>query len=157
MTAEARRTGARPAPRFLLRIFWALHRAIYRGSGGRIGLSRPQAGKRFGMLRLTTVGRKSGQRRQAMVGYYPDGANLVTLAMNGWGRAEPAWWLNLQADPEATVELADGPRTVRAREAMGSERDRLWVAFQDYPGWGDVDSLSQYRLGSTAVVVFEPH
>jgi deazaflavin-dependent oxidoreductase (nitroreductase family) len=156
MTAEARRADARPAPRFLLRIFWALHRAIYRGTGGRIGLSRPQAGKRFGMLRLTTVGRKSGQRRQAMIGYYPDGQNLVTLAMNGWGEAEPAWWLNLQAHPEATVETPDGPVSVRAREAVGAERDRLWQTFADYPGWGDVETLAPHRSGPTAVVVLEP-
>lgn len=156
MTAEARRTDARPAPRFLLRIFWALHRAIYRGTGGRIGLSRPQAGKRFGMLRLTTVGRKSGERRQAMVGYFPDGTNLVTLAMNGWGEAEPSWWLNLQARPEAKVETPHGRASVRAREAVGAERDRLWRGFSEYPGWGDVNALTSHRARPTAVVVLEP-
>lgn len=147
---------AKPAPRFLLRIFWAIHRAIYRGTGGRVGLSRPQAGKRFGMLRLTTVGRRSGQRREAMVGYYPDGRNLVTLAMNGWGQAEPAWWLNLQAQPDATADLPDGRRRVRAREAVGAERDRLWIGFREYPGWGDVEALAGQRASSTAVVVLEP-
>jgi F420H(2)-dependent quinone reductase len=147
---------ARPAPRFLLRIFWAIHRAIYRGTGGRIGLSRPRAGKKFGMLRLTTVGRRSGQRREAMVGYFPDGQNLVTLAMNGWGEAEPAWWLNLQVQPEATVDLPGGHRTVRAREAVGAERDRLWTGFLDYPGWGDVEALAGQRTRPTAVVVLEP-
>jgi deazaflavin-dependent oxidoreductase (nitroreductase family) len=146
---------ARPAPRALLRVFWAAHRAIYRVTRGRIGLSRPQAGKRFGMLRLTTVGRTSGQRRQAMIGYYPDGENLVTLAMNGWGDAEPAWWLNLQARAEAVVDLPDGPRQVRAREAAGIERDRLWGVFRDYPGWGDVEALSAHRSAPTAVVVLE--
>ena len=147
---------ARPAPRFLLRIFWAIHRAIYRGTGGRIGLSRPQVGKRFGMLRLTTVGRRSGQRRQAMIGYFPDGQNLVTLAMNGWGHDEPAWWLNLLAQPDATVDLPDGPRWVRAREAVGAERERLWIGFRDFPGWGDVEALAGQRSRSTAVVVLQP-
>lgn len=153
-TATTQRT--RPAPRFLLRIFWAIHRAIFRVTGGRIGLSRPIAGKRFGMLRLTTVGRRSGQRREVMVGYFPDGQNLVTLAMNGWGEDEPAWWLNLLARPEATVDLPDGRITVRAREAVGAERDRLWSGFRDFPGWGDVEVLAGHRSRTTAVVVFEP-
>lgn len=43
---------AKPVPRFFLKVFWAIHRAVFRGTGGRIGLSRPVAGKRFGMLRL---------------------------------------------------------------------------------------------------------
>lgn len=147
---------ARPVPRFLLRIFWAMHRAIYRGTGGRIGLSRPASGQRFGMLRLTTVGRRSGQRRQVMIGYYPDGQNLITLAMNGWGDAEPAWWLNLLAQPEASVEMPDGQRALRAREAIGAERERLWSGFRDYPGWGDIETLAGHRSRRTAVVVLEP-
>jgi F420H(2)-dependent quinone reductase len=56
-----------------------LHRVVDRLSGGRIGLSLPEAGHRFGMMRLTTVGRRSGQSRVAIVGYYRDGENLVTL------------------------------------------------------------------------------
>jgi deazaflavin-dependent oxidoreductase (nitroreductase family) len=134
-----------------------LHRAIYRFSGSQIGLSRPEAGRRFGMLRLTTLGRRSGQPRVAIVGYYEDGPNLVTLAMNGWADAEPAWWLNLQAQPDTTVDLADGPRTVRARAAAGAERERLWASFRDYPGWGDdIDALAARRSTKTAVVVLEP-
>ena len=156
MTA-AQEQPARPVARPLIRTFWALHRGLYRITGGRFGLSRPQAGKRFGMMRLTTVGRKSGQPRSAMVGYYEDGPNLVTMAMNGWGKADPAWWLNLQAQPETTVELPDGSRRVRARVAAGDERDRLWAKFRDYPGWGDnLDGLAAHRARQTAVVVLEP-
>jgi hypothetical protein len=92
-----------------------------------------------------------------MVGYFEDGANLVTLAMNGWGDAEPAWWLNLRATPEATVELPDGPRRVLARAAVGKERDGLWAVFRDYPGWGaDLEGLAARRPVETAVVVLEP-
>ena len=96
-----------------------LHRAAYRVTGGGFGLSRPVAGSKFGMLRLTTIGRRSGEARVAIVGYYEDGPNLVTLAMNGWGEKEPAWWLNLQAQPDTTVELPGETRAVR-----GSRRDR---------------------------------
>ena len=156
MTA-VREGGPRTPPRFVVRIFWMLHRGLYRFSGGRIGLSRPEAGSKFGMLRLATVGRHTGQPRIAIVGYYEDGPNLVTLAMNGWGRSEPAWWLNLQAQPDTTVGLADGPRAVRARAATGAERDRLWARFADFPGWGDdIDALARRRPEETAVVVFEP-
>jgi hypothetical protein len=92
-----------------------------------------------------------------MIGYYPDGENLVTLAMNGWADADPAWWLNLQARPETTVDLPDGSRRVRARVATGTERDRLWATFRNYPGWGDdIDALAARRSRETAVVVFEP-
>jgi F420H(2)-dependent quinone reductase len=144
-------------PRPLIRTFWALHRFAHRATGGRFGLKRPETGSTFGMMRLTTTGRRSGRSRTAIVGYFEDGANLVTLAMNGWGEAEPAWWLNLQSNPDATVVLPDGPRSVRARAATGDERDRLWASFLDYPGWGDdITALAAGRPGATAVVVLEP-
>ncbi len=156
MTAASGQVAKTP-PRILVRTFWALHRAAYRATGGRFGLSRPEAGRKFGMLQLSTVGRRSGQPRTTMIGYYPDGDNLVTLAMNGWADAEPAWWLNLQALPDTTVTLPDGPRRVHARSATGAERDRLWARFRDFPGWGDdLDALAARRSIETAVVVLEP-
>ena len=156
MTA-LRETAPRTPPRIVIRTFWLLHRAAVRLSGGRFGLSRPVTGSSFGTLRLTTIGRRSGQPRVAIVGYYEDGPNLVTLAMNGWGEKEPAWWLNLQAQPDTTVELPGERRAVRARAATGDERDRLWATFAEYPGWGDdLDGLASRRSHGTAVVVLEP-
>jgi deazaflavin-dependent oxidoreductase (nitroreductase family) len=115
------------------------------------------AGSKFGMLRLTTIGRRSGESRVAIIGYYEDGPNLVTLAMNGWGQKEPAWWLNLQGQPDTTVDLAGETRAIRARVAIGEERDRLWAKFADYPGWGDdIDGLASQRTRPAAVVVLEP-
>jgi F420H(2)-dependent quinone reductase len=92
-------------------MFWHAHRRVVRASGGRKGLWIPRPGK-WGALRLTTTGRRSGQPRSVILGYYEDGPDLVSMAMNGWGAAEPAWWLNLQADPQAVVELAGGIRRV---------------------------------------------
>src|SRR5262245_34001418 len=112
-------------PRWVIRLAWSVHRALYRITGGRFGL-RPPSAKTYGMMRLHTIGRRSGEPRIAILGYYEDGPNLYTLAMNGWGAAEPAWWLNLQAQPEATVELPDGGREITARAATGEERERLW-------------------------------
>ena len=83
----------------------------------------------WGMLRLKTVGRQTGKERVAIVGYIEDGANLVTPAMNGWADPEPAWWLNLQANPEAVVELRGESRRVVARAAVGDERRRLWEMY----------------------------
>jgi deazaflavin-dependent oxidoreductase (nitroreductase family) len=153
MTADQERTATIP-PRLFVRIAWVLHRALYRFSGGRIGLRPPVAGTKFGMLRLTTLGRRSGQPRVAIVGYYEDGPNLVTLAMNGWAEAEPAWWLNLQAQPETVVELKDGLRAVRGRAAEGEERDRLWARWREFSA--DYDAWAAMRSGKTAVVVLEP-
>lgn len=153
MTAAGERTATIP-PRWFVRIAWVLHRALYRFSGGRIGLRPPEEGEKFGMLRLRTTGRRSGQPRVAIVGYYEDGANLVTLAMNGWAEAEPAWWLNLQAQPDTTVELKDGPRAVRGRAAKGEERDRLWARWREFSA--DYDAWAAMRSGMTAVVVLEP-
>ncbi len=144
-------------PRALIRIFWAIHKATVHLSRGRVGLWRPRAGKRFGTMQLTTVGRHSGLSRKVIVGYFEDGPNLLTLAMNGWADAEPGWWINLQARPEASVLLRTGARRVRARPAAGEERGRLWARVGDYPGWGDdIDDLATRRSMDTTVVVFEP-
>lgn len=151
MTPGQERTAKVP-PRVFVRTAWVLHRALLRFSGGRLGLRPP--GKAFGMLRLETIGRRSGQPRVAIVGYLEDGQNLVTLAMNGWAEAEPAWWLNLQADPDTTVELKDGLRAVRGRAATGEERERLWARWGEFSE--SYDAWAAMRSGETAVVVLEP-
>ena len=151
MTAGQERTATVP-PRVFVRTAWVLHRALLRFSGGRVGLRPP--GTAFGMLRLETIGRRSGQPRVAIVGYLEDGRNLVTLAMNGWADPEPAWWLNLQAQPNTTVELKEGLRAVRGRAAEGEERDRLWARWGKFSP--DYDAWAAMRTGETAVVVLEP-
>jgi F420H(2)-dependent quinone reductase len=144
-------------PRWFIRTAWVVHRAIHRFTGGQRGLATPVPSGRFGYLRLTTLGRRSARERAAILGYVEDGDNLVTLAMNGWGDPDPAWWLNLQAHPEATVELKGSTRTVRAREAMGEERERLWARVQQNTGWGhDLDAFARLRSRETSVIVFEP-
>jgi deazaflavin-dependent oxidoreductase (nitroreductase family) len=151
-SAEGDRAPRLP-PRWFIRFFWAAHRALYRTTGGRKGLRRPTP-TTWGMMRLRTIGRHSGVERSAILGYYEDGPNLVTLAMNGWAEAEPAWWLNLQARPETTVDLVDGPRAVRARAAEGEERTRLWARWREVGD--DVDAYATRRPSETAVVILEP-
>ena len=105
-------------------------------------------------MRVNTIGRRTGQARPVIVGYFEDGPNLVTLAMNGWGDAEPAWWLNLQAHPDVTVDTVDGPRQVTARAAQGAERERLWDRWRQLDK--DLDAYAARRSMETAVVVLEP-
>jgi deazaflavin-dependent oxidoreductase (nitroreductase family) len=105
-------------------------------------------------MRITTTGRRTGRARAVIVGYFEDGPNLVTMAMNGWGDAEPAWWLNLQAQPDVTVDLVDGPRHVIGREAQGEERERLWDRWRQIDK--HLDAYAARRSMQTAVVVFEP-
>ena len=142
-------------PRWFISAAWVIHRAIYSLTRGRIGL-RPVTPKTWGMMRLTTVGRRSGQQRKAILGYFEDGPNLVTMAMNGWGEPEPAWWLNLQANPDATVELNTGKRAVHGRAATPDERPRLWAKWGEYDGEENLKSWASRRPGETAVVILEP-
>ena len=74
---------ARVPPRWFIRIAWKVHRAVYRATRGRKGLWTPANKRGWGALRLSTVGRRSGQDRTVIVGYLEDGPNLVLLAMNG--------------------------------------------------------------------------
>ena len=143
----------RVPPRWFVRLAWFAHRGLYRVTRGRIGLWKPKPG-RWGALRLTTIGRRTGEERSVILGYFEDGPNLVTMAMNGWSDGEPAWWLNLQAHPEARVEIAGAGFDVTGREARGEERARLWAR------WGeidkDLDEFAALRSTETAVVVLEP-
>lgn len=145
---------ARLPPRWFVVAAWHVHRRIVRASGGRRGLWPPHSGK-WGALRLTTRGRRSGASRSVILGYLEEGPNLVSIAMNGWGAAEPAWWLNLQAHPDAVVELAGGIRRgVLSRVAMGEERERLWRRMRELDE--NLDGYAARRPHETAVVVFEP-
>jgi deazaflavin-dependent oxidoreductase (nitroreductase family) len=151
--SEKRKRRARLPPRWFIRLFWSAHRGLHRITGGRVGLWRAKAG-RWGTIRLTTTGRRTGRKRSVIIAYFEDGPNLVAMAMNGWAAPEPAWWLNLQAHPTARADLVDGPRTVMAREAVGGERARLWARWRELDT--NLDDYAARRPGETAVVVLEP-
>ena len=140
-------------PRWFVRSAWAIHRGLFKVTGGRFGLRRAK-GDKYGLMRLTSIGRRSGQERSVMLGYFDDGPNLVTMAMNGWDTREPAWWLNLQAQPEVTVRTPDGQRDVTGRAATGEERARLWDRWREIDK--NLDGFASRREGETAVVVLEP-
>jgi deazaflavin-dependent oxidoreductase (nitroreductase family) len=141
-------------PAWFVHTAWRGHRALYRISGGRF-LWTASSRRGWGALRLTTVGRKSGQERSVIIGYVEDGPDLVAIAMNGWDEGDPAWWLNLEAHPDAVVRLAgEPPRPVRVRRAGGQERDRLWQRWVDVDP--HLDAYAGRRSTETPVVVLEP-
>jgi F420H(2)-dependent quinone reductase len=133
--------------------FWYVHRALVKATRGRVGLWRPKRDG-WGVLRLATVGRRTARSRAVLVGYIEDGDDLITMAMNGWGQPEPAWWLNLQAHPNTTVQTRDGTRPVHAHRAEGAERERLWSRWAATDK--NLDAYAARRPGETAIVVLAP-
>jgi deazaflavin-dependent oxidoreductase (nitroreductase family) len=109
----------------LTRRLTRMHATVYLWTGGRL------VGRWFGLaiLVLETVGRRSGVPRRVPVAYLPDGENLVVVPANGGAHRPPAWWLNLLAAGEATAVLGRERLRVRAYEATGAERERLWQRF----------------------------
>jgi F420H(2)-dependent quinone reductase len=152
--SDATTRPPRVPPRWFVRTAWRVHRALYRLSGGRF-LWTPANKRGWGAMRLTTVGNTSGQERNVIIGYLEDGDDLVAMAMNGWQEGHPAWWLNLQAHPDAVVRLADQePRPVRAHAATGAERERLWRRWRATEP--NLDAYAGRRSIETPVVVLEP-
>jgi deazaflavin-dependent oxidoreductase (nitroreductase family) len=157
MTAQVpTTTPRRPSlpPRWFIRSAWVIHRFLYNVTGGRFGLKQP-SDTAWGMMRLQTIGRRSGEKRIAILAYFEEGPNIVTMAMNGWGDPEPAWWLNLQAQPDVTIELPTGSRAVRGRIASAAERPRLWARWGHFNGT-NMESWAGRRSRETAVVILEP-
>ncbi len=112
-------------PAWFRHLFWKVHRVLYRLARGRV-LWTPKSKRGWGAMYLTTIGRKSGRQRGVIVGYIEDDSTPVVLAMNGWDEGHPAWWLNLEAHPDAVIHVKGEPeRPVRARKVEGDECDRL--------------------------------
>ena len=96
----------------LQRVANGLHNSLYRATGGRIGGGIPGSGP---VLLLTTNGRKTGRERTVPLLYLHDGEDIVLVASNGGTATHPTWWLNLKANPLATVEVGNRRLRVRAR------------------------------------------
>ena len=141
-------------PAWFKHAFWRGHRVLHRLSGGRF-LWTPASKRGWGAMRLTSLGWKSGKERTVIVGYIEDGPNVIVLAMNGWDEGHPAWWLTLQAHPDAVIQLArQHARRVHARPAAGDERDRLWQRWLAIEP--EIDAYADLRSVETPIVVFEP-
>jgi deazaflavin-dependent oxidoreductase (nitroreductase family) len=130
-----------------------LHTALYRASGGRLGQTIPGVpGK---MLLLDHVGAKSGVKRTSPLLYIRDGEDVVIVASKGGFPKHPAWFHNLKANPDTTVQIGSKRLPVRAHVATSEERERLWPkAVKAYHGYEDYQTRSKGR--EIPLVVLEP-
>jgi deazaflavin-dependent oxidoreductase (nitroreductase family) len=109
-----------------------VHTFLYRSSKGAIGGRLANSP----VLLLTTRGRRSGKDRTVPLLYLVDGSNLVLVASNGGAVKHPTWWLNLQARPEAWIQIKGIRRRVKSEQASSAEKQRLWPALTAmYPGY----------------------
>jgi F420H(2)-dependent quinone reductase len=134
--------------------FWEVgtsgHAALYRLTKGRIG------GKYQGapVALVDSVGRKSGKRRTHPLVCTEDGENLVIIASKGGVNRHPAWYHNLMANPETKANWYGDVRQVRAREAEGAERERLWAQMVEAnPTYEAYQRRTDRRI---PVIVLEP-
>jgi deazaflavin-dependent oxidoreductase (nitroreductase family) len=98
------------------------------------------------MLLLDHVGAKSGTKRTSPLLYVEDGDDVVVIASKGGYPKHPAWYHNLAANPDTTVQVGSERRLVHARVANPEERERLWpVALKAYQGYEDYQARSKGR------------
>ena len=130
-----------------------VHTLLYQRTGGRLGHTIPGVpGK---MLLLDHVGAKSGTRRTSPLLYFKDGENLVIVASKGGFPKHPAWFHNLKANPDTSVQVGSEHRQVHARVATPEERERLWQkAVKSYRGYADYQVRSKGR--EIPLVILEP-
>ena len=128
------------------------HTFLYRRTGGRVGRVIP--GVRGRMLLLDHVGAKSGALRTTPLLFVEDGQDLLLIASKGGFPKHPAWYHNLMAHPDTTVQVGSERRPVHARVADESERERLWaLADASYSGYKDYRARADREI---PLVVLEP-
>lgn len=127
----------------------ALHKQAYRWTGGKVG---GKVGKTTMML-LTTTGRRSGQPRTTPLNCIADGDRYLAIASYGGDDRDPQWFKNLQANPEATIEVGGETIPVRATVATPEEKKALWPkAIAAYKGYG---SYQRRTTRDIPVVILE--
>ncbi|MGA7703925.1 MAG: nitroreductase family deazaflavin-dependent oxidoreductase [Solirubrobacteraceae bacterium] len=127
------------------------HAKIYRATGGRIGHRVPGAPE---MLLLDHVGAKSGTHRYTPLVFARDGQNVVLIASKGGYPKNPAWFYNLKANPDTTIQIGSKRIPVSAREAAPEEYDRLWKrAVEVYGGYEEYRRRTDRQI---PLVVLEP-
>jgi F420H(2)-dependent quinone reductase len=147
MTGSERETSAEKdlsGPlRLGLKLGSGAHTRVYRATGGRLF---GRMGK-SPILLLNTVGRKTGRRRTSPLLYVMDGEDFVIIASKGGAPTHPAWYLNLKANPDATVEVGDREVRVRAEEVDSQEKDRLWQKMVEmYPPYDDYQTRTKREI-----------
>jgi deazaflavin-dependent oxidoreductase (nitroreductase family) len=131
-----------------------IHVALYRRSAGRIAGHLP-GWPQARILLLDHVGAKTETRRTAPLMYHQENDTYAVVASKGGQPTHPAWFHNLRANPDTTIQIGSRVREVRARVASEEERARLWpefVAF--YPGYDFFQRLANDR--EIPIVMLEP-
>lgn len=127
------------------------HTAAYRATRGVVGHRFPGLPP---MLLLDHVGAKSGQKRTTPLVYARDGNQLVLVASKGGHPKNPAWFHNLSANPDTTVQVGSERSEVHARVARREERGRLWEkAVGTYGGFDDYRRRTDREI---PLIVLEP-
>jgi deazaflavin-dependent oxidoreductase (nitroreductase family) len=131
-----------------------VHVALYRRSGGRIGGHLP-GWPGANIVLLDHTGARSGRRRTSPLMYKDLGGSIAVAASKAGQPTHPAWYHNLCANPETTVQIGSEVREVRARTASGEERERLWSELVDFfPGYEFYRANAEGR--EIPVVVLDP-
>ena len=126
------------------------HIRAYRGTGGEVGY----LWNGVPTLLLTTVGRRSGQARTSALIFARDADDYLVVASKGGAPAHPMWYLNVQADPHATIEVKDREIAVVARTATSQEKPRLWGIVTGV--WPNYDAYQARTERDIPVVVLTP-
>jgi deazaflavin-dependent oxidoreductase (nitroreductase family) len=135
----------------VLRPMMGMHAKIYKATGGRIGHRIPGVPP---TLLLDHVGAKSGTPRTSPLTYLGDGEDLVLVASKGGNPRHPAWFHNLKANPETTVQVGSRRRPVRARVASAGEREQLWPrVVRQYGGYENYQQRTEREI---PLVILEP-
>jgi F420H(2)-dependent quinone reductase len=128
-----------------------MNNIAYRLSGGRVAGHVPSGAP---ICLLTTTGRRSGRQRTVPLLYVLDGDDLVVVASRGGMGSHPAWYLNLLADPSASVQVGPSTKRVRARDVTEAERRRLWPTLTAaYPHF---DAYQERTSRHIPVVILSP-
>ena len=124
-------------------LFGEEHVRVYRKTGGERGYHW----RGTTILLLTTTGRSSGEQRTTPLIHRVDGERFVVVASKGGAPANPSWYENLLADPDATVEVLDQTIPVRASTAEGEERARLWsLMVEVWPAYDEYQARTQREI-----------
>jgi len=105
-------------------------------------------------LVLTVTGRKTGQPRKFALIYAADGDDFVVVASKGGAPNHPGWYLNVQANPDVTVQVKDRKFPAVAHTATGEERTRLWGVVNQV--WPNYDVYATRTTREIPVVVLQP-
>jgi deazaflavin-dependent oxidoreductase (nitroreductase family) len=130
-------------------LFGKEHTERYRATGGEEG----HDWRGTQTLLLTTTGRRSGERRELPLIYGRDGDDYLIVASKGGADEPPAWYLNLEADPEVEVQVKDERFKARARTATADERQRLWPTMT--AEWPDYDAYQKKTEREIPIIVLE--